>query len=299
MHPLTRALLSGWEWRPEVLVVLVPLAVLYTLGWRRLRRRSLYGKLATWPKLAAYLGGMLILAAALLSPIDRLGSQLFFMHMIQHMLVIMYAAPLLLLAGPFPFILWSLPENLRVRVGGFFVHDTPVRRLLATVTRPGVTWLVFITVYLGWHDSNAYNAALYLDWVHDIEHITFLVAALLYWWPIVGPAPLVGPRLPAWGKMGYLLGTIPPNMFVGVSIAFSSEVLYTYYLSAPRVWGFTVMQDQQLSGAIMWIQGSEMYIIAALIILAGLFRKRETPHSAPPHPRSGSTLAGPGASLLT
>ncbi len=299
MHPLTRALLSGWEWRPEVLVVLVPLAALYTLGWRRLRRRSLYGKLATWPKLAAYLGGMVILAAALLSPIDRLGSQLFFMHMIQHMLTIMVAAPLILLAGPFPFMLWSLPEGLRRRIGALFAHNTPVRRGFAAITRPGVTWLVFITVYLGWHDGNAYNAALYHDWIHDIEHISFFVAAVLYWWPIVGPAPLVGSRMPAWAKMGYLLGTIPPNMFVGVSIAFASEVLYTYYLSVPRLWGFSIMQDQQLSGAIMWIPGSMMFIIAALIVLAGFARKRETPRPTPPASHPGATLAGPGASLLT
>jgi len=299
MHPLVRALLSGWEWRPEILAVLVPLAMMYVLGWRRLRRRSIHGRLATWPKLAAYLGGMVILAASLMSPIDRLGSQLFFMHMVQHMLAIMWAAPLLLLAGPFPFILWSLPETLRVSVGSLFAHDTPVRRLWATVTRPGVTWLVFITVYLGWHDSNAYNAALYHDWVHDIEHITFFGAALLYWWPVVGPAPLVGSRLPAWGKLAYLIGTIPPNMFISVSIAFAGDVLYSYYLSAPRVWGFSVMQDQQLAGAIMWIPGSMMFIIAALIVLAGLFRKHETPHSAPPRPRTGPRLVGPGASLLT
>ena len=76
-------------------------------------------------------------------------------------------------------------------------------------------------------------------------------------------------------------------------------MLYSYYLSVPRLWGFTVMQDQQLGGAIMWIPGSMMFIVAALIVLAGLGRKRETPRPAPPHPHTGATLAGPGASLLT
>ncbi len=277
MHPLTRALLSAWEWRPEVLAVLIPLGVMYTLGWRRLRRQSLYRKLATRPRLAAYLGGLVMLAISLMSPIDRLGSQLFFMHMLQHLLSIMIAAPLLWLAEPFPIMLWSLPAGLRRRMAGLFARRSPFRHALAAATRPGVTWLVFITIYLGWHDANAYNAALYYPWVHDIQHITFFLAAMLYWWPVVGAAPHIHKRFPGWGKMAYLLATVPPNMLVGVSIAFASKVIYTYYLSVPRIWGFTALQDQMLSGAIMWIPGSMMFIMVALLILALQFREKDQP----------------------
>ena len=152
-----------------------------------------------------------------------------------------------------------------------FERDSLFRRALIKVTQPGVAWLLFLTVYLGWHDPNAYNAALYYEWVHNLQHITFFVASLIYWWPIIGCAPHIHPRFPVWGKLAYLIGTIPPNMAIGVSIAFSSEVLYTYYLSVPRVWSFTILQDQQLAGAIMWIQGSEMYILVTLLILARLF----------------------------
>ena len=271
MHPLTRALLSSWEWRPEVLGILVPLGVMYFVGWQRLRRHSTHQKLANWWRLASYQGGLGIIAISLMSPIDRLGGQLFFMHMIQHMLMIMFAAPLLLLADPFPFFLWSLPMRLRLPVARLFERDSLFRRALIKATQPGVTWLVFLTVYLGWHDPNAYNAALSYEWVHNLQHITFFVASLLYWWPLVGCAPHIHPRFPIWGKLAYLVGTIPPNMAIGVSIAFSTEVLYTYYLSAPRVWSFTVLQDQQLAGAIMWIQGSEMYIMVTLFVLGRLF----------------------------
>jgi putative membrane protein len=115
--------------------------------------------------------------------------------------------------------------------------------------------------------------------VHNLQHITFFLASLLYWWPIIGSAPHIHPRFPVWGKLAYLIGTIPFNMFVGVSIAFSTDVLYTYYLSAPRVWSFTAIEDQQLAGAIMWIQGSEMYITIAVFVLARLFttKGKETP----------------------
>lgn len=271
MHPLARALLSSWELRLEVLIVIVPLGVLYLVGWRRLRRLSAQHKLANGWRLASYLGGLGIIAIALMSPIDRLGGQLFFMHMVQHMMLMMLAAPLLLLADPFPFFVWSLPVYLRPPVARLFERDSIFRRLLAKATQPGVAWLIFITIYLGWHDANAYNAALYYDWVHNIQHITFFLASLIYWWPVIGCAPHIHPRFPAWGKLAYLIGTIPPNMFIGVSIAFSSTIIYTYYLTVPRVLSFTALQDQQLAGAIMWIQGSEMYIATALIVLARLF----------------------------
>jgi cytochrome c oxidase assembly factor CtaG len=280
MHPLVRALLSAWEWRPEVLAVLVPLTILYTLGWRRLRRRAASRRLAPRWRLAAYWAGMGVLAISLMSPVDWLGGQLFMMHMIQHMLAIMLAAPLILLANPFPFVLWALPPAARRPVTRLFTRDSYFRRGLVAVTQPGVAWLVFILVYLGWHDPNAYNAALYYPWVHDVEHITFFAAALLYWYPIIEPAPRLHKHFPGWGKMAYLIGTVPPNMVVGVSIAFAGEVLYTYYLSIPPIWGFTTLQDQQLAGAIMWIVGSQMFIMAALVVLARMFgRKGDAPRS--------------------
>lgn len=275
MHPLARALLSSWDMRPDVLVVLVTMGTLYFVGWRRLRRQSAHHKLATGLRLASYFTGLGIIAISLMSPVDLLGSQLFFMHMIQHMLFMMLAAPLLWLAEPFPIVLWGMPVGMRHRVGSLFTRDSRFRRVLARVTSPGVSWLIFITIYLGWHDPNAYNAALYHDWVHNLQHITFFGASMLYWWPIVGAAPHIHSHFPPWGKLPYLIGTIPPNMGVGVSIAFASDVRYSYYESVPRFWGFTVMQDQQLSGAIMWIVGSMMFIMAALVVLATFFRKEK------------------------
>ncbi len=274
MDPLTQALLSRWEWRPEVLVVLVPLGVLYIRGWCLLRRQSTKGKLATWLRLIAYLSGLFVMALSLISPIDRLGGQLFFMHMIQHLLIIMIAAPLIWLGGPFPFMLWSLPVQPRRRIAKLFTRTSSFRRALAAATRPGIAWLTFITVYLGWHDAHLYNLALRFAWVHDLEHITFFLAAMLYWWHVIGGAPHIHGRFPGWARMAYLVATIPPNMAIGVAIAFSTEVIYTYYNSVPPIWGLTVLQDQMLGGAIMWIPGSMMFIVATLIILATMFRDK-------------------------
>jgi putative membrane protein len=275
MHPLVQALLYGsWEWRLEVLLLLALLGTLYVIGWRRLRAQSSNKHFASKWKLVSYLSGIGLLAWTLLSPLDRLGGQLFFVHMAQHMLHVQIAAPLILLANPFPFMLWALPGPLRLATGSFFLRDSVLRRLLTWVTNPLVAWLTFIIVFLGWHDPTLYNLALYYNWVHDLQHITFFIAALLYWWPIIQPAPHIRKRMPEWMALGYLLATVPPNMVVGVSIAFASDVMVSYYATVPRLWGFTVLQDQQLAGAIMWIQGSEMYIWVALYILARLFARK-------------------------
>jgi len=209
---------------------------------------------------------------SLVSPIDSLGEQLFAFHMVQHLLLIMVAAPLLLLANPFPFILWGLPVALRSAIAGLFRRRSTFRQMLRNTTTPGITWLIFTTVYIGWHDPNAYNAALRYSWVHNFEHLSFFVAGLLFWWHIVGAGPRIHKRFPIGMRIGYLLFSIPPNMLAGISIAFARNPIYTYYTTVPRVFGLTVMQDQMIGGMIMWVPGSMMYIIAVLILAARVFQ---------------------------
>ncbi|RIK40040.1 MAG: hypothetical protein DCC55_16205 [Chloroflexi bacterium] len=271
MHPLLQALFSSWDWRIDVTLMLLGLGTLYVVGWVRLRRRSNYRKLASRGKLAAYLSGLVILAIALMSPIDRLGGQLFFMHMIQHKLEIMVAAPLVCLANPFPFMMWGLPTPARRRVAALFTHESPVRSVLSRVTSPGVAWFIFITFYMGWHDPGLYNLALYYSWVHDLQHVTFFVSALLFWWHITNAAPYIHGRRSVWGRLAMLIGVIPAQMIAGIIIATSGTVLYTYYASIPRFWGFNVLEDQAIGGMIMWTLSSEMVVWAAVFLLGGLF----------------------------
>ena len=263
---LLQALLSKWEWRIEIILVLLLFGVLFFRGWRHLRGKG--AKSATGWRLASYLGGLFALSLSLLSPIDWLGGQLFFMHMIQHLLTMMIAAPLLCLANPFPILLWGLPKDFRLMVGQLFTQHSRFRRGLATVTKAPHMWFLFFAVYLGWHEPAAYNLALRRAWVHDVEHITFFGASMLFWWHAFGVAPRIHKPLPVWGRLAFLLGAIPPNMLAGVMIAFSNSVIYTYYESIPRIWGFTLMQDQRLGGAIMWIPGSMMFLIAGILVLA-------------------------------
>ncbi len=273
MDPRWSLALRSWEWRPEVVLVLVLAGAIFGRGWWRLRQQG-RGRLAARWRLASYMGGLTALALALLSPIDTLGSYLFFVHMIQHLLLMMLAPPLLLAANPFPFILWGLPAGVQEEVVRLFRRQAPFRRFLRTATTPGLTWMLFIAIFLGWHDPGAYNAALRSDLVHDLEHLSFFGSGMLFWWH----ATAAGPRLHRFSqgaRLAYLLSVVPPNMLTGVAIAFAQTPIYTYYATIPRAWGMTPIADQRLGGVIMWIPGSMMYLLAALILITRLIQAED------------------------
>jgi putative membrane protein len=294
MHPLLQALFSPWEWRIEVTIVLLVLGALYVTGWVRLRSRSSYQKLAKRRKLAAYLGGLAILALALMSPIDRLGGQLFFMHMIQHKLEIMIAAPLLCVANPFPFMLWGLPGAIRRPVARLFIRDSKVRQGLASATNPGLIWMIFIVIYMGWHDPGLYNLALTQPWVHDLQHLTFFASAMLFWWQITGAAPQFHGGASVWVRLAMLIGVIPAQMIAGIIIATAPEVIYTYYATIPRFWGVSLLNDQAIGGMIMWTLSSEMLVWAAVFLLGGRFGREASSPAALANWDSDEAMVAPG-----
>jgi putative membrane protein len=290
MDPVTQAVLLSWDVRVEVILILALAGTLYLLGWLRLRalRKAApgavdRGRLATSGRLVAYLGGLVILGLALMSPIDVLGGQFFFMHMIQHLLLVMIVPPLLWLASPLPFVLWGLPVSARRQVGGWLRPRSALRLRLRALTPPGIVWMLFVAALLGWHDPDAYQAALQDDLVHDLEHLTFFVTAVLFWWHVIHAAPHIHKRLPRGGRVAYVLAAVPPTMAAGVVIALSGQPIYTYYAGVPRLWGISVMQDQMLGGVIMWIPGSMMYILAALVLISRWLQEEE---QKPPLPES-------------
>jgi cytochrome c oxidase assembly factor CtaG len=230
-----------------------------------------------------YVGGVFVLGLALMSPIDVMGSQLFYIHMIQHVLMISIVPPMLWLANPLPFLLWGLPDRIRLQFGRLLGRKGGLRHGLKQFAGPGVVWIAYVIFYLGWHDPMLYNAALEREWVHDLEHLTFFGVAMLYWWHVLGAGPVVHKPFSTVGRFIYLLMAIPPNMIAGVVIAFSESPIYSHYEAMPRIWGMSVMADQRLAGVIMWVPGSMMYMIFALILAARWLKKEE---EKPPLPES-------------
>lgn len=267
MHPLLTALLGAWEVRWEVLLPLLLAALVYGLGWSRLRQQSRRQKLASRWRLATYMLGLSSLALALLSPIDWLGTQLLTMHMVQHKLLIMVAAPLLWLGNPYPVGLWGLPRPLRRMLTALLAGKSWLRQLLAAISQPAIAWLIFTFLYLAWHDAALYDLALRHEWAHKLEHLTFFGGAMLFWWPVINGAPRLHKSMAYWMRIAYVLAFVPPNAIAGFAIANASEVLYPHYNTVPRLYGMTALQDQMLGGAIMWVWSSEMMINAALTML--------------------------------
>jgi putative membrane protein len=296
MDPVLRAVLSSWNWRPEVIITLLLAAFLYLRGWWRLRRSARPRPRKPgqpWPLSArwrpvSYLTGLFLIGLSLLSPIEVLSGQLFFMHMIQHLLLIMLAPPLLLIANPLAVVLWGLPDGARRQVGvgvsGLLHRRSGFRRFLHSLAAPGVLWLVWVITLVGWHDPNMYNWALRNEFAHDLEHLSFFLVSLASWWRITAAGPRVGKPLGLSGRAILVLSIIPPTMLTGVVISFATSPIYTYYLDVPRLWNISVMMDQQIGGVLMWIPGSMMYLIAGLILIAQLLgqesRKPPLPEAA-------------------
>jgi cytochrome c oxidase assembly factor CtaG len=294
MDPTLSVLLLSWAWRPEIILTLGLAAALHLTGRWRLKHRGSERLIAPW-RSVAYLGGLAVLGIALMSPIDVLSAQFFFMHMIQHLLLVMVAPVLLLIADPMPVALWGLPSGLRLEAGRLLRPDSRFRGTVRALTAPGLVWLYSVAALVGWHDPGAYNLTLESELVHDLEHITFFATAMLFWWHVIGCAPHIHKRLSLGVRVGYVLSIVPASAITGVAIAFASKPIYTYYTTVPRLGGMTVMQDQMLGGVIMWIPGSMMYVIAALILIARLIRAEEEQAPASgSKTAAGKVLATPG-----
>jgi cytochrome c oxidase assembly factor CtaG len=257
---------TDWHWRPDVIIVLTFLSTAYVIGWRRLRKRNLHS-VKSW-ELSLYLVSMATVCLALLSPIDALGSLLFIFHMTQHELLMMVAAPLLLLANPLPALLWGLPQRLRYRLGHLLTRDAPVRRALKVVTWMGVTLPLYMLSLWGCHYSPVFEAALRDDLIHDLQHLSFFITGLLFWWPVINPAPKVHGYIPYGFRIFYVIAATLPTMLPVMGLVLSERIFYPYYASVPRLWGITILQDQSNGWAIMALAEGAAYLTAILLLVA-------------------------------
>jgi cytochrome c oxidase assembly factor CtaG len=274
MDPTLSAILLSWKWRPDVAGVVLVGGITYVLGWRRLRRIAP----ATAPawRLVLYLLGLLAIVLALLSPIDTLGSLLFVFHMAQHELLTMVAPPLLLLGNPLPALLWALPPRGRRWAGRLLGSAGAVRAVLRALTFLPVAWVVYVVTLWAWHHPRAYGLSLRVDAVHDVQHLSFFLAAVLFWWPIVDPAPHVRGYVHHGIRVVYAVPAALQSQALGLLFAFfSSRVLYPHYLAVPRLLGFSAEQDQSAAGLLMMQVEGLVYLGVILGLVAGLLRREE------------------------
>jgi cytochrome c oxidase assembly factor CtaG len=235
------AVLESWKVDFRVLGVLGALAWLYMRGWRQLHRQ-MPEHFPFW-RLVAFLGGLTAIFAALASPLDAFGVLLLQAHMVQHLLLIMAAPPLLWLGQPVLALLRGLPPTVLKRGLGPFLSCLTARRIGRCITHPLVCWLALCSTVVAWHLPALYELGLRSQSWHEVEHACFLVAAMLFWWPVVQVWPGQS-SWPRWMMVPYLLLADLVNTALSAVLSFSDHVLYPTYELAPRLWGISAIEDQ-------------------------------------------------------
>ena len=266
--PSFPGVLLEWRTEPIVLLGLAVAALAWLILARRVAARHPGHPHPAW-RIAAFLGGLVVLALALLSPIEAYEGELFSVHMLQHMLLELVAAPLLLLGAPATLALRAATPSVRARLL-VVLHS----RIVAVLSFPLLAWVLFAAVNWGWHFSTLYDQALETPWLHDLQHVTFLGAALLFWWPVVGADPARW-RLPHPVRLFYLFLAMPQNSFLGIALMSAPTALYPHYLSNVRDWGPTPAVDQSVGGMLMWVGGDVVFLLAMGLVVAAWVRAED------------------------
>lgn len=260
-----------WSFEPWVLFCLALSAGLYVVGLVRLWRHTGSGRGLSPMHALAFAAGWLALVLALVSPLDALGSELFSMHMIQHEVLMVVAAPLLVLGRPLAAWAWALPPPWRRACGAFF-HAPAWRAPWLLVTSPLSAWVLHAAAVWIWHVPRLFETALASEAVHAFQHITFLLTALLFWWSVFGA---IAHRHQSIALLS-LFTTMAHTGALGALLSLSPVAWYATYAATAPAYGFTALEDQQLGGLVMWMPAGLAYIIAGLV-LAARWLQRPTP----------------------
>jgi putative membrane protein len=240
---------------------LVVTALVYVCGW--LRVRSAFPNLISAWRLAAFISGLFSLWISVASPLAALDHRSLTIHMVKHLLLMTVAAPLVLAGAPVLPLLYGLPRRF-IQVKPLFGSQS-TRRRARRLKYSVLCWLVGTTAVIGWHLPAAFQLAMRSHWLHSVEDTCFLLAGLLFWWPVVQPLPNAT-RSPRWSMALYLfLATLPCDI-LSAFLVFCNRSVYPCYLSATQLFRLTPLQDQECAGALMWVWVTFAYLIPAVVV---------------------------------
>lgn len=260
-----------WNWEPWIVICLGLAVTGYAIGLLRLdahARARIFGK---WRALS-FAAGIVTLCFALISPFDALDDQLFSAHMVQHLLLMMVAAPLLVWARPAIAFLWAFPLPARRALGRFWMGSGlhgGVHSLMAPLT----VWVLCSAVLWFWHVPGPYAWALANEGVHTLEHFCFFVTALMFWSIVLEP---FGRRRLDYGTTMIFVATFGvQNGLLGALLTFAGHPFYAAHLTTTAAWGLTPLEDQQLAGLIMWIPASLIHLTTLGVLFVAWMRAAE------------------------
>jgi putative membrane protein len=246
-------------------------ALVYLRGWFSLR--NAFPNLIPGWRLAAFMGGLLSVWAAVASPLATLDHQSLTIHMMKHLLLMTVAAPLILAGAPaFPLVC-GLP---RLFIQSHRPLDSVLMRWFEDRLRqPAWCWLAGTASVIGWHLPVAFQLGMRSHWVHSLADICFLVGGLLFWWPIVPSSPRMTTS-PRWSRALYLfLATLPCDI-LSAFLVFCNRLVYPFYLSTPQLFSLAPLEDQERAGALMWVWVTFAYLIPAVAITVQMLSPSNT-----------------------
>jgi putative membrane protein len=271
-EPTLATIFSAWSGEPLPWVAIVAATGAYLTAVWMVDRAHPATRVPRW-RIAAWLAGVAVIAVALVSAVDIYAGSLFSVHMVQHLLLAMVAPPLLALGAPVTLALRACPAYIRRTVLLPILHS----RIVKAVSWPPVGWILLAVVMWATHFSPLFNAALENEALHSLEHGLYLVAGLLFWWPVIGADPIRW-RLGPISRMAYLAAQMPANTAVGLAIYFAPVVLYPHYALLGRTWGPDPLTDQQIAGIVMWGVG-DIIILGALVLAIAAWLRADERHS--------------------
>lgn len=266
--PLDRAAAEHtWSFEPGVVIPLAIAAVLFGLGARSRWHRPDWSN----REFAAFCAGWLALFVALVSPIHELGSLLFWVHMTQHELLMVIAAPLLVLSRPVLWWLWALPQSWREKLGSV-MRRRHVAATWVAITAPVFVWLLHGGTLWLWHIPVLYDASVESEGIHALQHITFLATALLFWWTLIHGRH---GRLTYGAGVIYCFTTAVHTSVLGALMTFAPRIWYAIYEGRTSAFHLTPIEDQQIGGLIMWVPAGVVFTVLGLWLLAAWIRESD------------------------
>src|SRR3984957_13676015 len=263
MEDTADAVLSSWAVPIGPTIAILLSLIFYLRGWIALQFRIPL-RFPVW-RLLSFAAGLGTIFLAIASPLDAFGGLLLQVDMMQHLLLMMVAPPLILAGAPYLPILSGLPRRFAREVVGPFLIWPPLKRIGRVIFNPVVCWIAFTASNVLWHVPAFYELALRSPAWHQVEHACFLLTGLLFWWHLVLPWPGRG-TWPRWAMIPYLVLADLQNTGLAAFLTFCDRVLYPTYQNAPRLWGSNPLDDQVIAGTIMWVPGSIIFLVPAAII---------------------------------
>jgi cytochrome c oxidase assembly factor CtaG len=285
MQPVFQAVLRSWSIPPAATFAIVLSALVYVRGsW--LLRRAGSPSLPPW-RAVTFLLGLFSLWVALASPMDVLNGFVLTAHMLQHMVLMMIAPPLILLGAPLVPMVRGLPVFAAREFAGPFLNWPVAKRVGSALIHPVFALLLMGLAMFAWHTPALYELALRSPAWHQVEHACFLLTSLIFWWPVVQPWPSKT-QWPRWAMVPYLLVADLQNTALSAVLVFSDRVLYPSYSAIPRLFGFSAQEDQVAAGAIMWVVGSLAFVVPAIIIAVECLSRKPSQEALSPRRRETS-----------